>query len=616
VAPEPKELGQVLTDLHNKPGQLRDTLGDDATPPGLGCSRRQDHDLTLEPGPVHCARDDLDADGHPAEQHPRHPRPVSDTNRHVKCAMNTRIQQKGFALCSKGHEWLSATLLKAPRFLRLVFLVAFCAFFLAICSTQSRADPTEQLLDEAGKLYQNKEYAKAAGKYDEAISRMRQQGSGRSERYALTLAFLGASQAKTGDLAQAEQNLKNAIKLSSKKSFSLLFSELQLALVDEARNRRPDALRLLKDIIAQADRGNSNVAPLMLSEALINLGNILVSANQYMEASKSFSRALKAVQQEGGENDPRLIPILTALGDFEIRRMQLPEAEKWFVRAANLADASGQGETMVYGKIAIALRNIYMATERDVQAVPVLERLIPILDKENGSLSSEALTARCDLAATYLRLKRWDEANGQVRAIIPIARSIAAGSSLDSEKADEFANRFYELARELSAIGLDPEASELLNVSVAIYQGWTGKGWASKNADLVQTLNLLGFSYKALGRVEEAEGIFKSLLKRVDTNSAAAAVLWNNLGQVYREQGHFEDSERAYRQALSIVSSIKEQNPRDRATYLANLGTVLIIRSQLDEAEEKLTQALAVHDQKLGGEILKSPRSSSRLQLS
>ncbi len=27
VAPEPKELGEVLTHLHQKPGQLRDILG-------------------------------------------------------------------------------------------------------------------------------------------------------------------------------------------------------------------------------------------------------------------------------------------------------------------------------------------------------------------------------------------------------------------------------------------------------------------------------------------------------------------------------------------------------------------------------------------------------------
>jgi hypothetical protein len=33
VAPEPKELGKVLTDLHVKPGQLRDILGGGAAQP-------------------------------------------------------------------------------------------------------------------------------------------------------------------------------------------------------------------------------------------------------------------------------------------------------------------------------------------------------------------------------------------------------------------------------------------------------------------------------------------------------------------------------------------------------------------------------------------------------
>jgi hypothetical protein len=32
VAPDPKGLGQVLTDLHKKPGQLRDMLGAPAQP--------------------------------------------------------------------------------------------------------------------------------------------------------------------------------------------------------------------------------------------------------------------------------------------------------------------------------------------------------------------------------------------------------------------------------------------------------------------------------------------------------------------------------------------------------------------------------------------------------
>ena len=33
VAPEPKDLGEVLSDLHQKPGQLRDILGADPAQP-------------------------------------------------------------------------------------------------------------------------------------------------------------------------------------------------------------------------------------------------------------------------------------------------------------------------------------------------------------------------------------------------------------------------------------------------------------------------------------------------------------------------------------------------------------------------------------------------------
>jgi hypothetical protein len=38
VVPEPKQLGEVLTDLHKKPGQLRDMLGGDTDQPRQGVS--------------------------------------------------------------------------------------------------------------------------------------------------------------------------------------------------------------------------------------------------------------------------------------------------------------------------------------------------------------------------------------------------------------------------------------------------------------------------------------------------------------------------------------------------------------------------------------------------
>ena len=58
--------------LHHAPGAPG--LYRAACLPDLGRARRQDHDLELQPGPVHGPRHDGDADRHPAERHPRHPR--------------------------------------------------------------------------------------------------------------------------------------------------------------------------------------------------------------------------------------------------------------------------------------------------------------------------------------------------------------------------------------------------------------------------------------------------------------------------------------------------------------------------------------------------------------
>ena len=50
VAPEPKELGQVLTDLHKKPGQLRDMLGGgDVQPRGQALESNPIGDILASP---------------------------------------------------------------------------------------------------------------------------------------------------------------------------------------------------------------------------------------------------------------------------------------------------------------------------------------------------------------------------------------------------------------------------------------------------------------------------------------------------------------------------------------------------------------------------------------
>ena len=73
VAPEPKELGQVLTDLHEKPGRLRDLLGGAA--PSLRCKRQGR------------ARS-------PTSWRPRRPRPCSRASRPRCSSASCRVRPK------------------------------------------------------------------------------------------------------------------------------------------------------------------------------------------------------------------------------------------------------------------------------------------------------------------------------------------------------------------------------------------------------------------------------------------------------------------------------------------------------------------------------------------
>ena len=49
VAPDPKDLGQVLTDLHEKPGQLRDILGGAAQPQEQASASRSLGEILTSP---------------------------------------------------------------------------------------------------------------------------------------------------------------------------------------------------------------------------------------------------------------------------------------------------------------------------------------------------------------------------------------------------------------------------------------------------------------------------------------------------------------------------------------------------------------------------------------
>jgi tetratricopeptide (TPR) repeat protein len=138
------------------------------------------------------------------------------------------------------------------------------------------------------------------------------------------------------------------------------------------------------------------------------------------------------------------------------------------------------------------------------------------------------------------------------------------------------------------------------------------------NPKFVAAYNQLGMLYQKIGRLAEAEHIFKQGLKA----DPAAATLRNNLGYCYLTQQRYTDAEKEFRNALELNPVFKrarmnlaivlantgreeesflqfrEVVPDDVARY--NLAVIALSRRDYAGAEKALRQALAVNPQCAG----------------
>lgn len=169
--------------------------------------------------------------------------------------------------------------------------------------------------------------------------------------------------------------------------------------------------------------------------------------------------------------------------------------------------------------------------------------------------------------------------------------------------------------------------------------------YGEKSAPYASLLGELGAYYRGQGRYEESEDCFQRSLdlleETVGKESPAYATALNNLASVHRFTGRYADAEREYAACLAIyrrtvgtkdvlyaaglnglsmvyldqnlllqaarlqtrAAEILDALPQCRdelAVSLCNLGLLLRQMGRLREAEEKLTQAVALFERELG----------------
>lgn len=102
-----------------------------------------------------------------------------------------------------------------------------------------------------------------------------------------------------------------------------------------------------------------------------------------------------------------------------------------------------------------------------------------------------------------------------------------------------------------------------------------------------------------LGEAREAYLHAQELFEAGD-GKVELVIILNSLGVLARDEGHLEDAERFYRDALELRQTIDPRPNHSAATMLSNLGRLLTSLDRLDEAASVLEESLEMHEVVLG----------------
>jgi len=219
----------------------------------------------------------------------------------------------------------------------------------------------------------------------------------------------------------------------------------------------------------------------------------------------------------------------------------------------------------------------------------------------------DGLPVRSRHGGTAYRLGKFVRRRGAAVAAAALILATLVGGVIATRREADSARRAQERAERVSGFlsdllrsvrpetgGRDVPVSELLDAAARQVPALR-----SKDPDVCQELEtVLGDSYLALGRFDEAEREFRGALalgERVfGARSMEVASLLSDLGVVDLDRGEPERADSLLRKALEVGRAAGGEDDTLTATILSNIGTAAHARGDMKAAERWHRQALAL----------------------
>jgi tetratricopeptide (TPR) repeat protein len=376
--------------------------------------------------------------------------------------------------------------------------------------------------------------------------------------HASALHFLGVSHGQSGNFGQAEELIRQSIRLRPIPEY---FSNLAMVLDGQGRSDEAIAARGRAAELAPED-----------AATCVALGDALAKAGRVHEAEQTFRTAL-GLKPDDADLYFKWAEVLVALK----RTADAVEAYRSALsRRPSFPDACNN------------LGNLLAELDRDAEAESIY--------RQGLKLQPDAPAIHCNLGQLLQKTGRFDEAEAAYRQAMVLQPDLAAahngfgnlcvitGRGAEGEHAyrraielqPDFFDAHNNLGNLLRGTGRRDEAEAAYRRSLALKPDFA-KAWSN-----------LGMLLEESGRTDEA----KTAHERALSFAADDAATHFNAANFYCRINRKTEAENAYRRALDLRPGYSEA--------CGNLGSLLQADGRLTEAEVFLRQALALNPDSAG----------------
>ncbi len=221
-------------------------------------------------------------------------------------------------------------------------------------------------------------------------------------------------------------------------------------------------------------------------------------AQAYAASEQAFLKALREAEKIG-PNDVRVGSTLNSLGLVYRAERKYSDAEAAYRRALGIMQAAYGSDSLDVANLNFNIANVMFDQGRQVDTLPNLERTLPVYERLLGSNSMKTAAVFCMQGEAYRLMKRYTDAEGDLRRCADIREKDAGIESNDVADAQ------YSLALTLMGEGKYSAAEPRLKLAEEIREKTLG----ITSPLLAQTMVDHATALKELGRQKEADKLIE-----------------------------------------------------------------------------------------------------------